>query len=209
MSSEEEKKVGGIVIAEEAVAVPLGEKDFEVPGGKWKHGLCDCFSACACPCLMGWCCFPVLLGQVVERYHKGTPVCMIFLVLWIIVIAIEIIVQVKGRTDYQNLLNDDEDGTITFNFEVAPLWYQICVWFLPLFGWFLFFVACCTRMNMRKKHNLDPACCGDNCCDDCMTTFCCQCCSTIQMERQTHDEDKYPYEMFSRTGLSKDAPEIV
>merc|ERR1712014_162424 len=53
-----------------AAAVPIAETEeqvFSIPGGRWRKGLCDCFSACCCPCMMGWCFPPLLLGQLIER----------------------------------------------------------------------------------------------------------------------------------------------
>lgn len=224
------------------VAVPVGTADYDgefvVPGGEWRAGLCDCFSACACPCLMGWCCFPILLGQLVERLRfnifgcpldkaqKSPPVCRIFAVLFVIMLGIEIAVQVVARLnfygcyedsanssssgdDFFTAFNDPAFDSCVFSLGNAPIYYQILVWFLVVFGWFIFIVSCCTRMNMRKQYNINPLCCGDNCCDDCCTTYFCNCCSTIQMIRQTHDENEYPYEMTSRTGLGPNAPEIV
>lgn len=206
-----------------AAAVPVAETEaFSVPGGRWRKGLCGCFSACCCPCMMGMCCFPLLLGQLIERlgYNcfgcptegKSPPVCMIFATLWIIVLIIEVAVNASWWSAYE-CEDYSEDGSVyvscTTNFSDLPAWYQVLVWILIIWAYFICIVSCCTRMNMRKQHNIDPACCGDNCVDDCMTTWCCNCCSTIQMVRQTHDEDQYPYVMGSRTGLGPDAPEIV
>lgn len=217
MSTKEENN-SSVAVADTAVPVAGA---YEVPGGRWKNGLCSCFSACFCPCVAGWCCFPILLGQMVERLkynlcgcpgEKGKsspPACMIFGFFFLVAIIIEIVVQVL----YQSFLraNCDSDGTnCTFDYAEAPIGYQICMMLLGIWIWFVFIVSCCTRMNMRKQHNIDPICCvGDNCCDDCLTTWCCNCCSAIQMIRQTHDEDEYPYKMTSRTGLDSDAPVIV
>lgn len=40
---------------------------FEVPTGHWRNGLYDCFDACCCPCLLGAFCFPILMGQIMQR----------------------------------------------------------------------------------------------------------------------------------------------
>jgi len=214
---EAEKKDDGVIIpvVADSAVIPVAEnvnevKAFEVPGGRWKNKLCSCCSACVCPTLMGYACFPILLGQVIERLKyapsssgdgtKSLPVCKIFTILFFLVIIIEIIVIATGTTDYSTVDNSYAD---------APLYHQILVWILAVWAWFIFIVACCTRMKMRKQYQLEPLCFGDNCCDDCMTTWCCNCCSTIQMARQTHDEDTYEYHMMSRTGLGPGAPEIV
>jgi len=234
--NEADKKDDDVIIpvADSAVtpvadsAVPVAEnvnevKAFEVPGGRWKNKLCSCCSACVCPTLMGYACFPILLGQIIERLKyapsssgdgtKSLPVCKIFTILFFLVIIIEIIVIATGTTDYSTGVTSTEYGNIYYemdnSYADAPLYHQILVWLLAVWAWFIFIVSCCTRMKMRKQYQLEPLCCGDNCCDDCMTTWCCNCCSTIQMARQTHDEDTYEYHMMSRTGLGPGAPEIV
>jgi len=199
---------------------------FQVPGGRWKNGLCSCANgrSCPCPCLMGWCCFPILLGQVVERLKyatsgdgKSLPICWMFAILFMITSIIEIVI--LATKDYgaavaynttDNTWTDDITTTSTGNnYLNAPLNSQILVWVLAVWAWFIFIVSCCTRMKMRKQYQIEPLCCGDNCCDDCCVTWFCNCCSTVQMARQTHDEDTYKYHMTSRTGLGLGAPEIV
>jgi len=189
---------------------------FQVPGGQWKNGLCSCASgkSCPCPCLMGWCCFPILLGQVVERLKyarsgdgsTSLPICWMFAILWIIALIIEIVI--LATNDYSAAQATD-DFTAGNNYAAAPLYSQILVWVLAVWAWFIFIVSCCTRMKMRKQYQIEPLCLGDNCCDDCCVTWCCNCCSTVQMASQTHDEDTYEYHMMSRTGLGPGAPEIV
>jgi hypothetical protein len=72
------------------------------------------------------------------------------------------------------------------------------------------------RKIMRTKYDVpascfgDASCCGDaGCWDDCCCTFWCGCCTTIQMARQTHDEEQYPYQCCTSTGLPLNAPSIV
>jgi len=169
---------------------------------------------------MGWCCFPILLGQIIERLKyapsgdgKSLPVCWIFTILFFLVLIIEIII--LATNDYSNVMGVISTGygniyyEEDYSYRDESLYYQILSPLLGVWGWFIFIVSCCTRMKMRKQYQLEPLCCGDNCCDDCMTTWCCNCCSTIQMARQTHDEDTYKYHMMSRTGLGQSAPEIV
>jgi len=234
---EEEDVAIAIPIAVSAVPVVVAEtkvnavQAFQVPGGsRWKNGLFSCCSSgssCPCPTLMGCCCSPILLGQVVERLKYATrsgdgtswPICWIFTILWMSAWIIEIII--LTTTDYYSAYNTttgvtsstDDDSYNYYgygtNYADAPLYYQILVWVLAVWGWLICIVSCCTRMKMRQQYQLAPLCCGDNCCDDCCITWCCNCCSTIQMARQTHDEEIYEYQMTSRTGLGPGAPEIV
>jgi len=243
----EEEDVIAIPVADSVVIPVVAEhvvqvnevNAFQIPaGGPWKNHLLSCCSACLCPCLMGWCCFPILLGQVVERLKYATctrsdgkswPVCWIFMILWIIVIILEIVasffhistVFIGIRFSFFNYDNDNNytPGFSSYMYdddnhpytEPATSYssifsYQIlsCV-----MGFVLFFISCCTRMKMRKQYQIEPICCGDNCCDDCCISWLCNCCSIVQMARHTHDEDTYPYHMTSRTGLGPGAPEIV
>ena len=151
---------------------------FQVPGDRWKHGLCSCYNAGLCPCLMGWCCVPILLGQVVECLNyaargNGTSwlVCWIFASVTMIVIIIEIIILVTIQTttyittdDYFDYNSSNSNNNI---YAFAPLYYQFFVVVIGVWAWFIFIVSCCTRMQMRKQYHIEPICCGDNCCDDC------------------------------------------
>jgi len=53
---------------------------------------------------------------------------------------------------------------------------------------------------MRHKYRIPPSCCGECCCDDCCCVYWCACCVAMQMHRQTHDTDQYPYQCCSKTG---------
>lgn len=72
-----------------------------------------------------------------------------------------------------------------------------------------------TRYYMRRRYNI-PSCCSrckrkdscDGCCNDCCCTIWCMPCVICQMSKHTHDEYTYAYTWNSRTGLSRDAPEI-
>ena len=151
---------------------------FQVPGGRWKNGLCSCCSgstACPCPCLMGWCCFPILLGQVVERLKYATrgdgtswPICWMFAILFMIALIIEIVL--LATNDYSAAQATDY-FTADNIYLASPLYNQILVWVLAAWVWFIFIVSCCTRMKMRKQYQIEPLCLGDNCCDDCCVTW--------------------------------------
>lgn len=227
MSTKEQNQDDAVVV-EATAAVPVVDTAeaiaYEVPGGKWKAGLCGCFSACCCPCLM-WFCPAILLGQVMERLKfnlfgcplargkKPMPLCMIFTVLVLIFIVLEILAWAVFYVPSETQTVTAADGSWSFSTNI--IWqeqnfgFKICVILLPAFQLFWLIVAICTRFNMRKKYNIEPLCCGDNCCDDCCTTYCCFGCSVIQMARQTHDEKEYHYAVLSRNGLGANAPEIV
>ena len=158
---------------------------FQVPGGQWKNGLCSCASgkSCPCPCLMGWCCFPILLGQVVERLKYSTrgdgtswPICWIFAILTMIALIIQIVILATNDYDAAQADGTSTDDTSTddsygINYATAPLYAQILVWVLAAWAWFILIVSCCTRMKMRKQYQIEPLCCGDNCVDDCCVSW--------------------------------------
>lgn len=170
---------------------------FDVPTGTWRNGLCGCFDACCCPFWMGCCCFPILMGQVMERLNFDfwgcpridryrtslpLPICPVYTAITIFVFVLGLIAM----------------GTVQLGFILCVIW---C--------WYMLVVFTCTRMNMRKKYKIEPICCGDNCCDDCCTVFFCSCCSAIQMTNHTHDPVVYPYNCTTRNGLNPDDPHIV
>jgi Cys-rich protein (TIGR01571 family) len=61
------------------------------------------------------------------------------------------------------------------------------------------------RSQFRHHYNIEG-----NCLADCCTMWFCTCCASIQMLRQTHDEEEYSYTCCNcLTGLPDNAPEIV
>jgi Cys-rich protein (TIGR01571 family) len=193
-----------IPIAAAAVAVPAADAvtnknevvAFEVPTGQWRHGLFDCFSSCCCPFAMGLCCFPILMGQNMQRLKlnflgceraegssEQPPICMVYTAITLILLLFGSLILALTKR------------------------YGYIVW--AIWGWYMLIVFTCARMTMRKKYKIKPGCCGDNCLDDCCNVYWCSCCTAIQMARHTHDENEYHYNCSSQTGLNPDAPEIV
>jgi len=197
-----------IPVAVAAIAVPAGSTDadaavnknevgaFQVPTGSWRNDCCSCFETCCCPFMMGWCCFPILMGQIMQRMKMNffgceksanenqAPICIAYTAATIGLFLLGLIIQL-ARINY-----------------IGPI-----IWFL--WAVYMTTVFTCARMTMRKKYKIEPGCCGDNCCDDCLFVYFCSCCTAIQMERHTHDENQYGYNLTSQIGLDDDAPEIV
>jgi len=167
---------------------------FVVPTGRWRYELCDCCSACCCPCLMGWCCYPILMAQVMERMKfnffgcpnetgNQPPVCITYTIITLVFYVFGLIFMYTTQWGY-------------------VLWIIWCFYMLLVFT--------ISRNTIRKKYNIEPICpCGDNELDDCCSVYWCACCTAIQLARHTHDNVQYEYDMFSVTGLPKNAPEIV
>lgn len=188
-------------IAEDPLMVAGGGADtkvataFEVPTGHWRNGLYDCFDACCCPCLLGAFCFPILLGQIMQRMKMNffgcantdggqPPICITYTIITLVFFVLgSILLSIGGRLGY-------------------------IIW--ALWGWYMLIVFTCARITFRQRYNLPTTCyCGDSCLDDCCSVYWCSCCTAIQMARHTHDETKYPYDLASPIGLASNAPEIV
>jgi Cys-rich protein (TIGR01571 family) len=144
---------------------------------------------------MGWLCFPILMGQTMQRMkmnffgcekpqgEKQSPICMVYTVITLILFFLGGIILSITRE------------------------YGYIIW--ALWGWYMLIVFTCARMTIRKKYKIEPGCCGDNCLDDCCNVYFCSCCTAVQMARHTHDENEHHYNCLSQTGLDANAPEIV
>jgi Cys-rich protein (TIGR01571 family) len=180
---------GAVAIQSSAGGGGVQMDELGAPRGRWRGGLCECFSVlCNGLFWQGWCCNPFLLGQLAQRMNLtvcGSPggnstntcstisgVFAVYLALWCIGLS-------------------------------AFLW--------PFMLAYMIILAMNVRHNYRKKYDIPPSCCG--CCDGMMDDFCCafcfECCVGIQMARHTHDERQYPYQCCSETGLTSNAPAIV
>lgn len=177
--------------------------------GSFRRGFCGCCEACCCPFLMAWCCTCCVFSQVQERLNfgwcgsprlnadgtpdtsPGPPICMTYAVIYTILIilgsVVSYVLNVQGA-----------DEQTAQNIAYIPL---------GIFGWFLLVVGTCTRLNMRKKYEIKPTCCGDNCCGDCLSVYFCPCCTATQMVTHTHEDGDY--KMCSRNGLTPGAAHIV
>jgi len=181
---------------------------FSVPTGQWRRDFCSCFNDFSwCVCLMGWCCSPIMMGQVIQRLklnwfgcpvtnskngQKGNeqpskPICIIFTILTLLLFVIGVIVQ----------------HTLS-----PTLVYVGCI-ITVIIGVYFIIAFTYARKSMRERYNLPHTCCDVPGLDDCCSTYWCGCCSAIQMHRHTHDETKYTYNVVSQTGLDDNAPQIV
>lgn len=163
------------------------------PQGAWRNDLCDCCEVCPVPFLMGWCCSGVMAGQVFQRLKYnfiGMPAtgdeynstCMIMTGIFFFAWLLSIIL-------------------------AAATGVGVVAWY----AFYLYIIVALTlaRNNFRKKYNIPAKHCGESCLDDCCCAYWCGCCTIIQMHRHTHDENVYPYEFSSKTGLPETAPMIV
>jgi len=166
------------------------------PTGQWRTDLCDCM------CIMGLFCPTILMAQVMERNKfdycgrpittgPTKPVCMVFTLITFCWVPLAWILP---------------NTTKSVNIVLIVNILSIC------WGFFLICVFTSVRMSMRQKYNIRPACTDSDCCiEDCCTAYWCTCCSAIQLANHTHNRMEYKnrYKMYSTTGLSHDASEVV
>jgi Cys-rich protein (TIGR01571 family) len=156
----------------------------------WTHGLCDCWQVFFKPLFwMAWCCGPLVTGQLMTRMS----------LTW------------SGTTDKLHA------GAKTFSI-VAIIFlvylFTQCIG-LPYvsLAFFVYMIIVLTRTRgaIRRHFRIPARMCG--CGDGSLEDFCCGlwcgCCSTIQMARHTHNEEKYPYEPCTASGVPSYAPAIM
>ena len=140
---------------------------------------------------MTWCLRPIMEAQLLTRMNldwcgsntdnPARTFCAV-VVVWVIFLIIGIIGTTNGRT-----------------WGIA---------FYAILGIYHLIYATRMRLAYRKKYNVPADCCGDGL-EDCCVAYWCGCCSAIQLARHTHDENMYPYQCCSKTGLARNAPAIV
>lgn len=178
----------------------------QAPTGKWKDGLCDCFSVGIChPSL--WCaffCSKISLAQIMTRMSltwlgehgqrvatQNTFKVMVLLFASYIVFSISLSI---ASLDYT-----------TGN---APLFIVI----MKTIGSILFFLwsmysLCRTRQNVRAQYSIpEERCVG---CEDLCCAFFCTCCTLSQMARHTGEYETYPGTYCSTTGHPPGTPLTV
>ena len=156
----------------------------------WSHGLCDCCSTFFQPLFwMGCCCSPLVFAQLMTRMRLN----------WC------------GEPDRVHA------GAKTFETVVIIFILYLSLSLVGLhFAGILFFIYSMiaftrARGAIRRRFKI-PAkifgCCSGGL-EDCCCVFWCGCCSSIQMARHTHNEDKYPYNACAHDGLPIYAPVLM
>lgn len=164
-----------------------------IPEGRWRNELCDCCEVVATPMFwMGWCCNPILMGQVMQRFKLnpfGVPdnyqnTCVIMTVFWVVMLAF-----------FWGFIGGSSGVSSFF----------AIVWLV-----FMTIAILNARYYYRSKYNIQPKNCSacDGRMEDCCCAFWCECCVAIQLVRHTHDHHNYPYQCFTQTGLKPNDPEV-
>jgi len=174
------------------------KEDYITPEEVWRHGFCSCFGVLGNPGYWFALMFPwVLTGQLMQRLklnfwgsrtknHSSSCISVFFFGVFTLL----------------------AQGTLVLLFMLFQnniyLILASAVFFYSMIS-FLYF-NCVLRNTLRNGFDLPTTIVQDCCCDDfCTSLCCCYCCSLIQISRHTHDEKKFKYQLFSKTGLSSDA----
>jgi len=80
----------------------------------------------------------------------------------------------------------------------------------PFFFVWILLIGIRLRGAVRRKFDIPTQNCHcfDGAMEDCCCMLFCNCCSIIQLARQTHNEQKYPYNFSDESGLPMYAPVI-
>ena len=192
-----------------------------VPTGRWRDGLCDCFRfGCCHPqcCLTFWC-NPCALGQVLTRLklnwcaasrqvQDGMSAFKIYFAIYVVyLVATWVLAIIIGQ--FRDEDNEDND----WNYEGDPDWLigiRILRVLIDLALFLtIFFVTMKLRRYIRDKYRIPAETCGGEGCEDCCCAFWCQPCTVCQMARHTADYHQYSAGCCTEDGLAGGAPEVV
>uniref|UniRef100_A0A7S3L4B8 Uncharacterized protein n=1 Tax=Amphora coffeiformis TaxID=265554 RepID=A0A7S3L4B8_9STRA len=154
-------------------------KGHNIPHGKWRDGLFDCFSDCG-TCIGAWWFAPAALGQVMTRMNLGLDgrvsqrqergyACKNIVRAWIVVLILS--------------------GFVSFNF------------LSTVFAIYLIVLLYRVSKHVQKRYNI-----AESTDRTILQVICCQCCVTARLLRHTTDHKKYNYRLCAEDGLPRDAP---
>ncbi|VEU36030.1 unnamed protein product [Pseudo-nitzschia multistriata] len=183
-----------------------GDERIQAPTGRWKDGLCDCFSNGICHaslCCALWC-DKLAMGQIMTRMSLtwlGEPGQRIstqdtFKVVVLLVAA---------YTMFSTAL---EIASLDYTPETTPASIVAMKGVgSTLFGIWSIYSLCRTRQSVRKQYSIPEKHC-QGCEDLCCAVFC-TCCTISQMARHTGEYETYPGRCFSSSGHPKGTPLTV
>jgi Cys-rich protein (TIGR01571 family) len=175
----------------------------QIPTGRWKDGLCDCFSVGIChPSLLcAWCCRNISLAQIMTRMSltwlgedgqkKATQ--NTFKVMVLLFVSYTLFLTSLGIAS-SGFPPGEAPLFIVFMKMVGSILYGI---------WFLYSL-CRTRQNVRAQYSIPEESCAG--CEDFCCAFFCACCTLSQMARHTGEYETYPGTWCSTTGHPPDTP---
>ena len=156
-------------------------------GDAWQHGLCDWCGPGMSNCCLCWaatCCNCVTIPQLYEKVMGQPGACKkYFGICCLLAILGQVLLVIPATASFASLFN-----TIQYIM--------------------LFFLLMTVRAKVRQDNGIAPApcdCCG---CDDCCTTFWCECCVSIQIFKELGVTGG-KYSLFTSTGEASVAPPSV
>lgn len=175
----------------------------KAPTGKWKDGLCDCFSVGLChPSI--WCSFffsKIAMAQVMVRMQLtwlGEPGHLVSTQNTFKVVVILWISYIVYSTSLEIASLDYTPETL------PPLLILLKVVGSCCFTIWTIYSLCRTRQNVRAQYSIpEQHCIG---CEDCCCSFWCTCCTLAQMQRHTGEYETYPGVCCTTTGHPSGAP---
>ena len=167
---------------------PVGQADMTVPRS-FTSGLCDCCND-GKTCLAVWCCSPITTAQL-WQYTFGQPgSCLVISVILFALVGVGQILNFQ----IQNAILEtcglspamDDSRYYTYSLcaqQVEPALSQIASYTSAVLFAAVFFMTCQIRGAIRRRDNIPGACCGGGCCEDCLCSWFCACCTQSQLMR--------------------------
>lgn len=156
----------------------------DVPLGRWRKGLFECFSNCGM-CLCVSFCTTCTIGQVASIARKGAGwICLltVFLILGLNVVSSGLQNNYAWWVaEWENAADDDERDRIG-----TPQTWLLSV--ASALSFFASLIACVcvfsARMKYRTRDKIPAECCGSGLIADCLAAWCCSPCAVVQMFSQ-------------------------
>jgi len=185
--------------------VVSAEPGNDFPKGKWRDGLCDCFSYCCRPiCWNTWCFPSCLLGQVMGRVGLdalGEPTtAQLARNTFCRVVSIMVATYVVLFAMYEYFPTEKkcyDDDALCVDAFVNPNVQTLYNVIEGLVSLYMVILLCKTRSAIRKKSGIDGNGCGD-----CLYSWFCGLCSVGQMARHTADYETQDDACFTFNGLA-------
>ena len=160
-------------------------------------------------CFAAWCCLPITTGQL-WQYTFGQPgSCMVISCILFGISAVEIVLKMKIDAEAEARCGPYPGGSIPLTgdcatiqcqqeldrwsrgvqrwavctSEVEPALAQIASYASATVFAAVFFMTCQIRGAIRRRDNIPGACCGGGCCEDCLCSWFCACCTQSQLMR--------------------------
>ena len=191
---------GGVLATQRFAAIVVREVNrgsHNIPHGKWRDGLCDCWNLGCCHpqwCLTFWC-SPCALGQVLTRLKLNlcsSPKQAVgvgwtaFKILFAIQVVYLVVIPLVNALIGYSIVNE----------VVVPAMFI-----------FMIIVTFYLRRYVRNKYQIPEKTCRG--CEDFCCALWCQSCTICQLARHTADYHNYKAGCCTEDGLATGTPSVV